>query len=99
MLKGVAGSATALTGQRSAPPASCPQRLICLVPQGQTNVAPCDKTTRRANQQNRVHPRLKIFFALPRTQITGVLRPSRPARGGVGHVTDVGAGCGERGSV
>src|ERR1700748_3892160 len=29
-------------------------------------------------------------------QITGVYRPSCPARGDVGHVTDVGAGCGGR---
>jgi hypothetical protein len=62
-------------------------------------MVPCDKSTRRANQQNRVHPGLKIFFALPRTQITGVLRPSRPARGASAVVTDVGAGCGGRGSV
>jgi len=37
-----------------------------------------------------------LFFG---GQITGLLRPSCPARGDVGHVTDVGTGCGGRGSV
>ncbi|SHI12764.1 type IIL restriction-modification enzyme MmeI [Bradyrhizobium erythrophlei] len=46
-----------------------------------------------------VQPPLKKYSGFPKTQITLYLSPSRPERGALAIVTNVGAGCGGRGSV
>ena len=57
------------------------------------------RPTRRANQQIRVQPPLQKYFRSRRTQITFISPPFDPERGALAIVTNVGVGCGGRGSV
>jgi hypothetical protein len=57
----------------------------------------CDKSTRRANHQNSVHPLAKKYFAFVVGQISGLNRRVPPEKRGVAHVTNVVVGCGGRG--
>jgi hypothetical protein len=54
---------------------------------------------RRANQQNPVKPLRRKYSCSHLTQISGRSLPSRPERGALAIVTNVGTGCGGRGSV
>src|SRR5258705_5450475 len=59
----------------------------------------CGKCARRANQQNPVQPSLQKYFAFAVGQIK-TRSPAVLSRGGaLAIVTNVGAGCGGRGSV
>jgi hypothetical protein len=64
--------------------------------QGQIGGRGCDKTTRRANQQNPVQPVSEKYSALFLTQITFTSCAVLPDERGVAHVTKRAVGCGGR---
>jgi hypothetical protein len=49
-----------------------PTKLLRFTRKGKNEAAACDKTTRRANQQNPVQPFRKKYFAFTVGQISGL---------------------------
>ena len=71
--------------------------LLRLAPQAKSACTACDKSTRRANRQNPVHPLAQKDSASVVGQISDPNRPVSPDKRGVAHVTNVAVGCGGRG--
>ena len=81
--------------ERAAIQGRCP-RAASPRPQANSASTACDKSTRRANQQNPVHPLAKKDSSSADGQISGPDLPVSPEKRDVAHVTNVAVGCGGR---